>query len=63
MAKKEYEAMLEQEIGSLGDDAQDTNPGLGKLKHKAAYGQKEDLEDDDRASLNAFFATPYRDNG
>ena len=54
MAKKEYEAMLEQEIGSLGDDSQDTNPGLGKLKHKAAYGQKEDLEDDDRASLNAF---------
>lgn len=54
MAKKEYEAMLEQEIGSLGGDAQDTNPGLGKLKHKAAYGQKEDLEDDDRASLNAF---------
>ena len=54
MAKKEYEAMLEQEIGGLGDDSQDTNPGLGKLKHKAAYGQKEDLEDDDRASLNAF---------
>lgn len=54
MAKKEYEEMLEQEIGSLGGDAQDTNPGLGKLKHKAAYGQKEDLEDDDRASLNAF---------
>lgn len=54
MAKKEYEEMLEQEIGGLGGDAQDTNPGLGKLKHKAAYGQKEDLEDDDRASLNAF---------
>lgn len=54
MAKKEYEEMLEQEIGSLGGDAQDTNPGLGKLKHKAAYGQKEDLEDGDRASLNAF---------
>jgi hypothetical protein len=51
MAKKEYEAMLEQEIGTLGaEDAQ----CLGKLKHKQAYGQKEDLEDADRESLNKF---------
>ena len=51
MSKKAIDETLANEIGSLGaEDAQ----GLGKLQHKQAYGQKEDLENDDRESLNAF---------
>ena len=43
---------LEQEIGQLGADTSDA--GLGKLKHKSAYGQKEDLNADEQASLDKF---------
>ena len=46
------EAELESKIGELGGE--EPQQGLGKLKHKAAYGEKEDLDSDDRASLNAF---------
>ena len=45
---------LEQEIGQLGADTSDA--GLGKLKHKSAYGQKEDLSEEERESLNRFLS-------
>jgi hypothetical protein len=51
MSKKNIDETLANEIGALGaEDAQ----GLGKLTHKQAYGQKEDLNEDEEASLNRF---------
>ena len=50
MSNKDIEATLANEIGDLGGE----DTGLGKLKHKAAYGQKEDLTESERESLNAF---------
>jgi hypothetical protein len=53
MSKKDIDVTLAEEIGALGaEEAQ----GLGKLKHKSAYGQKEDLNADEEASLNAFLS-------
>lgn len=59
MPKKELDATLEQEIGSLG--AEETTglgstegTGLGKLQHKSSYGQKEDLNAAEKDSLTAF---------
>lgn len=55
MSKKDLlEAELETQIGDLGGETIDQSNGLGKLTHKAAYGQKEDLDATDRDSLNAF---------
>jgi hypothetical protein len=51
MSKKDINETLANEIGDIG--AEDT-PTLGKLQHKQAYGQKEDLNDDEEASLNKF---------
>ena len=44
---------LEDQIGELGGDSNEQH-SLGKLKHKASYGQKEDLNADDKESLEAF---------
>lgn len=52
MSKKDLDAMLESEIGAMGAEEQAT--GLGKLKNKAAYGQKEDLDNNERESLDRF---------
>lgn len=43
---------LENEIGSFGSEEQ--TEGLGKLKNKAAYGQKDDLDANEQDSLNKF---------
>lgn len=51
MTKNNVDEMLENEIGSMGVDEQSN---FGKLKHKSVYGQKEDLESDERESLNRF---------
>lgn len=51
MSKKDLDSTLEQEIGSMGAD--NVTP-LGKLEHKAAYGQKEDLTASEQASLDKF---------
>jgi hypothetical protein len=52
---KNIDKTLEMEIGNIGDEAySEQESGLGKLKHKAAYGQKEDLNDEERESLNKF---------
>jgi hypothetical protein len=53
MSKHNIDETLANEIGSFGGDDAAT-PGLGKLKNKAAYGQKEDLEDSEQESLNRF---------
>ena len=53
MAKKDINETLANEIGDIGGDEVAT---LGKLTHKQAYGQKEDLNDDEEASLNAFLS-------
>lgn len=51
MSKKELlEETLAAEIGDMGGE--DTN--LGKLQRKSAYGQKEDLDTEDRASMERF---------
>lgn len=52
MSKDDIEKTLETEIGSFGGD--DSPIGLGKLKNKAAYGQKEELSSDEQESLNQF---------
>jgi hypothetical protein len=55
MSNRDINETLEQEIGSFGgDDAVTQTPGLGKLRNKAAYGQKEDLEVSEQESLNRF---------
>jgi hypothetical protein len=56
MSKKDINETLEQEIGSFGSEEQveSTGIGLGKLKNKAAYGQKEDLDNAEQDSLNRF---------
>ena len=53
MSKRELNETLEQEIGSLGAEVIEEQ-GLGKLKHKAAYGQKNDLDEEEQNSLNRF---------
>lgn len=53
---KEINDMLEQEIGSAGEE----QSNLGKLQFKSSYGQQNDLTDDERASLNAFNANTER---
>jgi hypothetical protein len=54
MSKKEFlDQTLEQAIGDMGASEDQT---LGKLQRKSAYGQKEDLADDDRESLNRFLS-------
>lgn len=47
---------LENQIGDAGtaDPKTKQQPGLGKLTHKQAYGQKEDLSSEEQESLNAF---------
>jgi hypothetical protein len=50
MAKRDIDESIVSEIGALGGE----ETSLGKLQHKSAYGQKEDLNEDDRASLAAF---------
>ena len=54
MSKKDLNAALEQEIGAMG--AEDQTVGLGKLNNKAAYGQKDDLNDSEQDSLNKFLS-------
>lgn len=53
MAKKDLNKDLEMQIGDLGGENVESN-SLGKLTHKSAYGQKEDLDNDERESLNKF---------
>ena len=50
MAKRDLEETLANEIGDMGGEPQ----ALGKLQHKASYGQKEDLNDAEQESLNRF---------
>ena len=45
---------LANEIGAFGGEEQIEEVGLGKLKHKASYGQKEDLNTSEQESLNTF---------
>ena len=54
MSKKDINETLEHEIGSFGSEQPDQQIGLGKLRNKAAYGQKEDLEASEQESLNRF---------
>ena len=55
-----YDA-LENQIGDFGaDESQETS--MGKLKHKAAYGKKEDLSDSEQQEMDAFLARSRRHN-
>lgn len=53
MPKKDINETLENEIGSFGAE-ENVEIGLGKLRNKAAYGQKEDLDTAEQESLNKF---------
>ena len=53
MSKKDIDETLANEIGDLGGDAP---VSLGKLQNKQAYGQKDDLNEDEEDSLNAFLS-------
>ena len=53
MSKKDLDLTLENEIGALGGE-ETKSLALGKLQHKAAYGGKEDLNNDEQESLNKF---------
>ena len=50
MVENNYD-VLDAEIGEIGEDKP-----LKKLKHKASYGQKEDLTSDEQSKLDAFLA-------
>lgn len=50
--KQDY-SELEDQIGNMGGESQEA-PQLGKLKHKASYGQKEELDNTEQQSLNSF---------
>lgn len=61
MSKNNYDD-LDSQIGSAGGvEPDDTPKGLGKIQHKEIYGQKEDLNTDEQASLNAFRDRAKRD--
>lgn len=47
---------LENEIGNMGGDApmEPTNQSIGKLKHKASYGGKNDLTSAEEQEMNEF---------
>lgn len=67
MAKEKiYDAMASQ-IGDLGGDltgapsaSTEGQVGLGKLKHKSSYGQKEDLTPEEEAAKDAFLQRQRR---
>lgn len=50
MVENNYD-VLDAEIGEIGEDKP-----LKKLKHKASYGQKEDLTSEEQSKLDAFLA-------
>lgn len=52
MRKNDYN-VLDDQIGGMGGSDQ---PQIGKLKHKASYGGKEDLSDSEASDLNTFLA-------
>ena len=59
MSKQNVNDLLESQIGDIGSDnvvVSNEKTGLGKLKHKEAYGQKEDLNEADIESLNKFLS-------
>lgn len=58
MAKENYN-VLEDQIGELGAD---TSAPMGKLKHKASYGAKEDLTEQEQADMEAFLARSRKHN-
>lgn len=47
---------LENQIGMLGGEEELTAANPRKLKHKSVYGQKEDLNNEEAASLDAFLS-------
>lgn len=52
MSKQNYDVLSDQ-IGDFGAN-DETQESIGRLKHKAAYGQKEDLTDDEQQKLDSF---------
>ena len=63
MSKQNVNDLLESQIGDIGSDnvvVSNEKTGLGKLKHKEAYGQKEDLNEADKESLNKFLQAGFQ---
>lgn len=50
---QDYDA-LENQIGDAGGADQPLTPGLGKIQHKEILGQKGDLSEDEKASMERF---------
>ena len=59
MSKENY-SVLEEQIGSFGDEAPVASPG--KLKNKAAYGAKDDLTSEEQAEMDAFLSRSRKHN-
>ena len=51
MTKKERD-MMDAQIGDIGNE----EPIMGKLKHKASYGQREDLDENEQKEMDAFLS-------
>ena len=49
---QEERDMIDAQIGNVGGE----EPTLGKLKHKASYGQKEDLSKNEQEKMDAFLS-------
>lgn len=54
MSKKEYDDLLENEIGGIGGEEQEQEKptSLGKLTYKSAYGEKEDATKEDQEAFD-----------
>lgn len=62
MAKQNYDVLSDQ-IGEMGGESVNETPtSIGKLKHKAAYGQKEELSMDEQSKMDAFLARSRKHN-
>ena len=47
---QEERDMIDAQIGNVGGE----EPTMGKLKHKASYGQREDLNESEQEAMDAF---------
>lgn len=52
--KDNMDKVLESQIGEFGGTKEQESKPLGKLKHKAALGEKEDLTEEEKKSMEAF---------
>ena len=59
MAKNDYDS-LDAQIGNMGGAEEQIS--IGKLKHKASYGQQEDLTSEERKKMDEFLSNSRRES-